>query len=174
MLKKFCLLFVIGLALIVFMVVLTADHEENSVPDDCKIAVYYQEYLDKNPFEYFDYKNIYLDDDTIPELLLDGGCEAMGYLLLSKQGDSVVALNTNRLSFKYIERKGLCGYQSGNMGDYLSEFFKLQDGKFVRYISYQYDDINIPGKVRDAVYCGFYSKGPVIDVADCRVSFLLL
>lgn len=93
----------------------------------------YEQYVSENfPNMYFEpYSFIYLNDDSIPELVVKGDCEATGYLICTYINDSVVGVNTSRWNFSFIERQNLLCNSDGNMGYFYDVVCSIQDGAFV-------------------------------------------
>lgn len=73
---------------------------------------------------------IYVDDDDIPELYLEGDCEATGCLILTCGNGVVDELQTSRLYFNYIERQNLLDNAEGHMGYYYDYVYTIEDGKW--------------------------------------------
>lgn len=73
---------------------------------------------------------IYVDDDDIPELYLEGDCEATGCLILTCKNGVVDELQTSRLYFNYIERQNLLDNVDGHMGYYYDYVYTIEDGKW--------------------------------------------
>ena len=91
----------------------------------------YLDYLDKEtPEGYNDmfYSFIYVDDDDIPELVVDTSVEAGGCQILAYHDGTVNALQTARLYFTYIEKSGLLCNSDGHMGYYYDYVYSLEDG----------------------------------------------
>ncbi len=86
------------------------------------------------------YSFIYVDDDQIPELVCDSGFEAGGCLILTYSHREVDAVQTYRLNFDYLERKGLLCNSDGNMGFYYDRVFALKDGKWILMAEGEYGD----------------------------------
>ena len=64
---------------------------------------------------------IYVDDDDVPELVIDSGFETGGCQILSFYDGTVRELQTARLYFTYIEKSGLLNNSEGRMG-YICEY----------------------------------------------------
>lgn len=71
---------------------------------------------------------IYVDEDDIPELVLDTGIEADGCQILTYHEGALDVLQTSRLYFDYIERGNLLCNADGNMGFYYNWVYTIQDG----------------------------------------------
>lgn len=103
--------------------------EDNSKKENYKEA--YLSYLDE--FEDADkctYSLIYVDDDNIPELVIDNGYEAAGCIVLTFHDGVLDEWQSNRLNFTYIERGNLICNSDGHMGYYYDWVYTIQDGKW--------------------------------------------
>lgn len=78
----------------------------------------------------FTYSLIYVNDDDIPELVLDRGYEAGGCQIITYYEGEVDVLQTDRLYFDYIERGNLLCNSSGLMGLYYDDVYTITDGKW--------------------------------------------
>lgn len=74
---------------------------------------------------------IYVDDDDIPELMIDTGFEAGGCCILTFHDHELDAWQSGRLNVTYIERGGLVCNSDGNMGYYYDDVYAIRDGKWV-------------------------------------------
>lgn len=74
---------------------------------------------------------IYVDNDEIPELYLEGDCEATGCLILTCSSCSVDVLHTDRIYFTYMEKHNLLNNSEGNMGGYYDIIYSIEDGKWI-------------------------------------------
>jgi hypothetical protein len=93
----------------------------------------YLAYLDESmPEEISDmsFALIYVDDDDVPELVVDTGFEAGGCQILSYYDGTVRVLQTSRLYFTYIEKSGLLCNSEGHMGYYYDYVLKLDKGQW--------------------------------------------
>lgn len=78
---------------------------------------------------------IYIDDDRIPELVLNTGVQASGSYILSFYKGMVNALCTDRLYFTYIEGGGLLCNSEGNPGCYYDYVYRLDKGRWINIIN---------------------------------------
>lgn len=99
---------------------------------------------DKEPWEqaYLDYLDgfeasgsctyslIYVDEDEIPELVIDSGFEAGGCQILTWHDGGLDVLQTSRLYFTYIEKGNLLCNSEGNMGYYYDNVYAIKDGSW--------------------------------------------
>lgn len=103
--------------------------QDNGKPENYKEA--YLSYLDE--FEHADectYSLIYVDEDDIPELVIDNGYEAAGCIVLTFHNGVLDAWQSDRLNFTYIEKGNLICNSDGNMGYYYDYVYTIQDGKW--------------------------------------------
>lgn len=121
-------------------------YAKDTIYCDSDMPEYYKEYLQSYHAEIQDFASenrdfalIYIDSDTIPELILEGDW-VNGQLILSKQKDSIVSLQTWREGFSYIERTGLCGFAYGRQGSFWNQYFKLENGGFRNFIDFIGED----------------------------------
>lgn len=84
------------------------------------------------------YTMVYIDKDTIPEMIIDSGCNAGGYIVLSLQGDKVLSYTTCRLALTYIEKSGLMCNESGAQEEYFATIIKLSKSKFEELAYWEY------------------------------------
>lgn len=82
---------------------------------------------------------IYVDEDDIPELYLEGDCEASGCLILTCGSGKADALQTSRLCFTYIEKHNLLNNSDGHMGCYYDHIYRIDDGKWVCIAKGEYE-----------------------------------
>lgn len=80
--------------------------------------------------EYVDYALIYVDDDEIPELYIFSGGMAMGEFVVSFYDGYVGVMNRERVGLHYLEHGGLLYSESGNMGFYPCNIYRLERGEF--------------------------------------------
>lgn len=97
-----------------------------------------QAYLDAIP-EYFadesylsmlTYTLIYVDDDDIPEVFIEGDCEAAGEVVLTYHDGEVNGMYLPRLGTQYIPGTGLLYTNTGHMDYYPVVITSLTDGEF--------------------------------------------
>ncbi len=79
------------------------------------------------------YSLIYVDEDDIPELVIDTGYEAGGCQILTFHDGILDEWQSNRLNVTYIEKGNLICNSDGNMGYYHDYVYTIQDGKW-RYV----------------------------------------
>ena len=78
------------------------------------------------------YSLIYVDEDDIPELLIDdAGGESYGCLILTFHNGVTDVLQTWRRGFTYIEKENLLNNSSGIMGHYYDRIWSIENGKWV-------------------------------------------
>ncbi|NBK91456.1 C-type lectin domain-containing protein [bacterium 1XD21-13] len=109
-----------------------ASGTEGAEEDSSDIELWEQAYLDYlEGFEMGDsctYSLIYVDEDEIPELVIDSGVEAGGCQILTWHEEGMDVLQTSRLYFTYIEKGNLLCNSEGNMGYYYDNVYTIKDG----------------------------------------------
>ena len=79
---------------------------------------------------------VYIDNDDIPELYLNGDCEATGDGIYSYKNGTVVEQRLKRTwGGRYIEKSGEIFNYNGNMGVYITDVYKLTDEGFYQTFS---------------------------------------
>lgn len=111
----------------------SADNQDTSGNVDWQKI--YIDYCDKlkesgNIDNYISAGLIYVNNNDIPELYLEGNCEAAGCLILTCESGIVDELQTSRLHFNYIERQNLLDNCDGHMGYYYDYVYTIEDGKW--------------------------------------------
>ena len=76
------------------------------------------------------YDYIYVNDDDVPELILQGQDEATGNLILTYSDGKIDELQTSRLYFDYIEKENRLRNSEGHMGYYYDYIYTIKDGKW--------------------------------------------
>lgn len=79
----------------------------------------------------FTYSLIYVNDDDVPELVIDSGFEAGGCLILTYHNGEIDELQTARLNYYYIERQNLINNSDGHMGYYYDYIYAIKNGKWI-------------------------------------------
>ena len=100
----------------------------------------YRSYLKENPAEdgEYAYALIHVDDDDIPELVIDTGYEAGGCRILTWHDGDLDVLQTSRLYFTYIDRENLLDNSDGHMGYYYDYVFEIENGKWREIFAGEY------------------------------------
>ena len=80
----------------------------------------------------WDYTLIYLDDDDIPELMIDTNAEAGGEIIATYYDGEVVDYVLSRIGTKYIPETGLLYTDTGHMDYYPVYISKLENGQFTQ------------------------------------------
>lgn len=89
------------------------------------------EYADFSEYgDMFTYTLIYVDDDDIPELLIDTGSEMGGEFLLTFYCGQVIEQHLSRIGSEYIEKDGLIYTDTGHMEYLPVTITKLENGEF--------------------------------------------
>ncbi|MCM1057569.1 MAG: hypothetical protein NC517_08180 [Firmicutes bacterium] len=104
--------------------------QDDSCPDEWQQA--YLAYLETDEYaDAWTYSLIYVDDDDIPELVIDTGFEAGGLEILTFHDHVLNVWQSARLNVTYIERGNLICNSDGNMGHYYDEIYTIRDGEWV-------------------------------------------
>ena len=91
--------------------------------------------IDGDPFDCEKWTMAYVDNDTIPELLLYGGCWASGVIILTQYGGEVYA--SPRGYFSYIKGAGgLLHSRCERSEDIWGGIYEMKNGKFTEIASY--------------------------------------
>lgn len=91
----------------------------------------YRTYVTQNPAYGETYALIYVDGDSIPELVIDSGVEASGCRILTYAQGQVNVLTTRRRGFTYIERGNRLCNLDGLMDQYFDDVYEIQNGRWV-------------------------------------------
>lgn len=92
----------------------------------------YLDYISTIKDEFSNYALIYIDNDNIPELYLNGMSEATGDMVCSYKNGTVISQQLGRTGGgSYIEKSGKFINQNGNMGNCYTEPFELTENGFV-------------------------------------------
>ena len=84
----------------------------------------------------------YIDNDTIPEMILYG-CEATGCKVLTIYDGKVSEWNSWRCGVSYIPKSGLINNEDGSMGHYYDRIVKLENGEYTLvYMTNYYEDVD--------------------------------
>ncbi len=78
----------------------------------------------------FTYTLVYVDDDDIPELLIDTGSALGGELIATFYCGKVIEEHLSRIGSEYIEKGGLIYTDTGHMDYYPVTITKLENGTF--------------------------------------------
>lgn len=90
---------------------------------------YIEEILDGGKAESAKYKLIYVDDNDIPELLIDYGYTAAGGELCYVSNGELKQQHVYSFGVSYIEKEDLFCDRGGHMDDYYDMIYKLKDGE---------------------------------------------
>lgn len=86
------------------------------------------------------YALIYVNNDNIPELVMDSGVEAGGCVIVTYDQGETDVLQTSRLYFDYIEKGNMLCNSDENMGYYYDVVYKIKDGKWEKVAEGNYHD----------------------------------
>lgn len=115
----------------------------------------------------------YVDDDTIPEMLLYGGCWASGSIILTQHGGKVYASPKGR--FSYIKgADGLLHSRWMHSDDIWGKIYEIRNGKFTEIASYYLNaeifvdtsEVGNYGLTLDSLKC-IYADGVIGDSVVC-------
>ena len=96
------------------------------------------------------YALIYIDDDEIPELVVNSGFEAGGCQIISYHDGLVNELQTSRLHFTYIEKGGVICNSDGNMGGYYDNVYRLENGRWkITFNGFYHEYEELPKGAKD-------------------------
>ena len=80
--------------------------------------------------EYCTFSLIYVDEDDIPELMIDTGSGAGGCYALTFHGHDLDVWRSDGLNVTYIEKGGLVCDSGGRMGHYYDNVYAIRDGRW--------------------------------------------
>jgi len=107
------------------------DREQAAESDEAEWKNVYLSYLDKlEGADTCTYSLIYVDEDDIPELVIDTGFEAGGCMILTFHDGVLDGWQSSRLNVTYIEKGNLICNSDGNMGYYYDSVFTIRNGKW--------------------------------------------
>lgn len=95
------------------------------------------EYQDKGWLD-ITYSLIYVDEDDIPELVIDAGFSM--YHILTFHDGEIDELKTDRATACYMERQNLLDDDNGAMGFYHDYIYSIENGKWVYVTGGEYSD----------------------------------
>ena len=110
--------------------------ERSDSGDDNSWSDAYLDYLDDfsstlydpDEINYRTFGYIYVNDDDIPELLIQGEDEATGNLILTYSDGLIDELQTSRLYFDYLKKGNRLRNSDGNMGYYYDYIYSIENG----------------------------------------------
>lgn len=113
--------------------------------------------LSSDDYDSIDSRNfayIYVNDDDIPELVIQGQDEATGNIILTFNNGELDELQTSRLYFNYIEHQNLLCNSDGNMGAYYDSIYSIVDGKWenIAHGEYYVEDNSAQWDDDDLIY----------------------
>lgn len=91
----------------------------------------YRAYVTQNAAYGDTYALIYVDGDSIPELVIDSSAEASGCRILTYAQGQVNVLTTRRRGFTYIERGNRLCNSDGLMDQYFDDVYEIRNGRWV-------------------------------------------
>ena len=90
----------------------------------------YRSWLLQNGNAEFTYDLIYVNDDDIPELVVNTGAEAGGCQILTYSNVGLQVLQTRRLHFTYVRRGNLLCNADGHMDSYYDDVYTIENGRW--------------------------------------------
>lgn len=132
----------------------------------------YTDYLMEQGGENDTYALIYVNNDSIPELVIDSGVEAQGCRILTYGAGQANVLTTRRLGFTYIERGNRLCNSDGVQDSYYDDVYEIRDGRWVciargEYFGYLYGWNDI---LQRYVCRNYRWNGQVTDIAQYMVN----
>ena len=92
----------------------------------------YLDFLEAEKDTHLSYALVYIDSDDIPELYLNGDCEATGDSICSYKNEAVIEQHLYRIGGGwYIEKSGNIINQNGHMGQLHTHTYMLNDAGFI-------------------------------------------
>lgn len=113
------------------------------------------------------YSLIYIDSDDIPELYIYSGGMATGEILASFQDGNVRSMNRGRVGLQYMERGGLLYSDSGAMGYYPCDIYRLEQGEFLEIGTGWYDEY---GDEQGNIHDDYYWEGSAVTEEEYEAS----
>lgn len=86
------------------------------------------------------YALIFVNDDDVPELVVDSGVEAGGCRIVTWSDGALDVLQTDRRGFTYLERENLLCNADGLMGYYYDVVYSIRNGRWKRIAGGEYQD----------------------------------
>lgn len=129
--------------------------------------------VDGVPFDCEKWTMAYVDNDTIPEILLYGGCWASGSIILTQHGGKIYTSPRGR--FFYIKgADGLLHSRWMHSDDVWGGIYEMQNGKFTEMASYYLNaeifvdtsEVGNYGLTLDSLKC-IYADGVIGDSVVC-------
>lgn len=104
-------------------------------------GIYYEDVIDEVQFAL-----VYIDNDDIPELIIDGMSMADGTEVVTYHDGRIEREGFGGLGIYYLERQGKIYSGYGSMDSYGDEIYEIQNGKFVQTAAGDYgaeDNTNV-------------------------------
>jgi len=90
----------------------------------------YRAWLQQNGNAYFSYDLINVNNDAVPELVVNTGAEAGGCQILTYGAMGLQVLQTRRLHFTYVPRGNLLLNADGHMDSYFDDVYAIENGRW--------------------------------------------
>ena len=116
---------------------MASDREEAQEPESQAWKEQYLEHISEieNEMPYVEYQLIYLDDDDIPELVMDFGSTAAGGEICTYREGEISAQHIYNYGLSYIEKGNICREEGGHMGDYYDKIYVLNENREFQQIA---------------------------------------
>ncbi len=127
----------------------------------------YREYVLANYQELMTYALIYVDADSVPELVIHTGAEAGGCQILTWHNGIMDVLQTRRLNFTYRQQENLLCNSDGHMGYYYDAVYEIRNGQWMMLAYGSYDNPEGWDEVQQRYVCNNYTfNGNALSEAD--------
>lgn len=122
----------------------------------------YIDFVNENREYFSNYTFIYVNDDSIPELVAAGTDEATGCLIATYGNGEIDSLKTARLYYEYESYRNVLNNSGGHMGYYYDYLYTITDGKWVEIAAGEYGDEPLydgNGEIVDYGYANYTWNG---------------
>lgn len=126
----------------------------------------YCEYMNKlaaagKEYDYEYAALVYINNDSIPELILAGMYEAMGNEILTYKNGRIDVLTTDRLDFAFIERGNILRNATSSGNYYVDNVYCIKNGKWKALQQHNGDVNSYIDSKYDAIFNEAYQNGTV-------------
>lgn len=77
------------------------------------------------------YALVYVDNNDVPELLIEGAYTAMGNILVACSGSTAHSVNIPYGTMTYFPKGNILGNYGGRQGSFFDQYYSVQNGRFV-------------------------------------------
>ena len=132
-----------------FVLVLSVSLAARSETTAATAKKLYIDYINENPGSEPDisrYSLVYINDDDVPELLIDFGFSFEGNHLCTVADGDLEVVSFSQGGLLYFERKNLFVLSGGRMDNFYDNVYRIQNGRFVRLHNGEYgaeDNANV-------------------------------